>query len=207
MSRSHHPALPPLEHCVESIEAEYVRLGHQLGWRFLAGPRRTFTTGTRFALVTLNPGGTCEDPTQPRLSSESGSAYWIESWNGYPAGTAPLQRQIQQLFARTVRIIGSMDSARDFVESQVLIAHFIPFRSPNLECLHRRGESLAFGQRLWSDILATWTPHVIMTISKEAWTPHVIMYRGSLPLPGSRAGDVGNASSAASPVQVPVVLH
>ena len=169
MSGVHRPALPTLEHCVESIETAYRRLGHEIGWRFLAGPRRTFTTSTRFALVTLNPGGTHEDPAHPRASSENGSAYWIESWKGYPVGTAPLQIQVQQLFASIGRIVGSKDSAREFVESQVLIAHLIPFRSRNLKSLHRPQESFAFARELWSDILAAWTPRVIMTISKDAF--------------------------------------
>ena len=51
----------------------------------------------------------------------------------------------------------------------MLIAHLIPFRSRNLESLHRRDESIAFGRRLWSDILAAWTPRVIMTIGKEVF--------------------------------------
>ena len=83
------PAFPSLEQCVESIDAAYERLGHRLGWRFLAGPRRTFTDRARFGFITLNPGGTHEDPEHPRSSSENGSAYWIESWKGYPPGTAP----------------------------------------------------------------------------------------------------------------------
>ena len=91
------PSLPSLEQCVESIEAAYARLGHQLGWRFLVGPRRTFTADTRFAFITLNPGGKHENLAHPRSSSENGSAYWIESWKGYPVGTAPLQFQIQGL--------------------------------------------------------------------------------------------------------------
>ena len=73
-------SLPSLEQCVESIEAAYARLGHQLGWRFLVGPRRTFTADTRFAFITLNPGGKHENLAHPRSSSENGSAYWIESW-------------------------------------------------------------------------------------------------------------------------------
>ncbi len=81
------PDISALERRVESISAAYKRLG----WRFLAGPGRTFTSRTAFALITLNPGGAREDPDHLRTSSENGSAYWIESWKGYPPGTAPLQ--------------------------------------------------------------------------------------------------------------------
>ena len=161
--------MPRLEQCVESIEAAYARLGHQVGWRFLAGPRRTLTADTRFAFITLNPGGTHEDPAHPRSSSEDGNAYWIESWKGYPVGTAPLQFQVQELFARIARIVGATEPARDFVETRVLMAHFIPFRSPNLDSLHRRTESIAYAHQLWSRILAVWTPRTILTIDRETF--------------------------------------
>ena len=165
----HHPTFPSLEHCVESIEAEYARLGHQLGWRFLAGPRRTFTASTRFAFITLNPGGTHEDPAHPRASSENGSAYWIEYWKGHSAGTESLQRQVQELFARIARIIDVNESPRALVETRVLTAYFVPFRSPNCNELHRPRESIAFACRLWSGILAAWTPRVVLTIGQKTF--------------------------------------
>ena len=163
------PAFPSLEHCVESIDEAYKRLGHRLGWRFLAGSRRTFTDRARFGFITLNPGGTHEDPEHPRSSSENGSAYWIESWKGCPPGTAPLQRQIQELFNRIVRVVGASEPARDFVETRVLMAHFVPFRSLSLERLHRPGESIAWARQFWSDILAAWTPWTILTIDRETF--------------------------------------
>ena len=165
----HSPALPALEHCVKSIEVAYARLGHQIGWRFLVGPRRTFTATTRFAFITLNPGGTHEDPAHPRSSSENGSAYWIESWKECPAGTEPLQRQIQELFARIAHSVGAKEPTRDFVETHVLAAYFVPFRSPRFNTLHRRRESIEFARQLWSDILAALTPLVLLTIGQETF--------------------------------------
>lgn len=131
------PSMPRFGQCVESIEAAYARLGHQIGWRFLAGPRHTFTVDTRFGFVTLNPGGTHEDPAHPRASSEDGNAYWIESWKGYPVGMAPLQLEVRELFTRIARIVGTTESVRDFVETRVLMAHFVPFRSPSFDSLQR----------------------------------------------------------------------
>ena len=167
-----HVDFPPLERCVESIDAAYRRFGHRLGWRFLAGPRRTFTPRTQFAFITLNPGGAHEDPDHPRSSSESGSAYWIESWKGHPPGTAPLQFQVQELFARIITVVGASESPRAFVENRVLIAHFVPFRSPSLDTLHRRRESITFARQFWADILAEWIPRTILTIEsllKHVW--------------------------------------
>jgi hypothetical protein len=59
------------------IEAEYQRLGHTLGWRFLTCSERNIDTAS-VALVTINPGGGTFEP--PKWSVESGSAYVIESW-------------------------------------------------------------------------------------------------------------------------------
>ena len=167
--RPAYPSLPSLEYCVESIEAAYARLGHQRGWRFLVGPRRTFTASTRFAFITLNPAGTHEDPVHPRASSENGSAYWIESWKEYPVGTEPLQFQVQELFARIARILDANESPRTFVETHVLMAYFVPFRSPNYNELHRPRESIEFARQLWSHILAGWTPHTILTIDQRTF--------------------------------------
>ena len=174
---------PSLEHCVESIDAAYERLGHRLGWRFLTGPRRTFTNRTPFGLITLNPGGTHEEPEHPRSSSEKGSAYWIESWKGIRPGKAPLQLQVQELISRIVGVLGGSESARQFVESRVLTAHFVPFRSPSLEELHRRAESIAWARGFWSHILAAWTPGTIMTIDRVTFQNlYVIISRGPLEL-------------------------
>ncbi|MDE0029283.1 MAG: HigA family addiction module antitoxin [Deltaproteobacteria bacterium] len=160
------PDISAFERCVESINAAYTRLGHRLGWRFLAGPRRTFASHAPFALITLNPGGAREDPNHPRASSENSSAYWIESWKGCPPGTAPLQFQFQELFARIVTIVDASESPRAFVENRVLVAHFVPFRSPSLAALHRRCESIAFARRFWAEILAEWIPRTILTIDR-----------------------------------------
>ncbi len=163
------PDISALERRVESIKAAYTRLGHQLGWRFLAGPRRTLTSRAPFALITLNPGGARENPDHPRTSltsSEKGSAYWIESWKEKPPGTAPLQLQFQELFARIVAIVDARESPRAFVEDRVLAAHFVPFRSPSLDRLHRRRESIAFARRLWAELLAEWIPRTILTIDR-----------------------------------------
>ena len=160
---------PSLERCIASIDAAYTRFGHRLGWRFLAGPRRTFTSRAEFALITLNPGGAHEDRDHPRPSSEKGNAYWIESWKGYPPGSAPLQLQVQELFSRICTIVGASETPRAFVENRVLIAHFVPFRSPSLETLHRRSESIAFARQFWAYILAEWIPRTILTIDRATF--------------------------------------
>ena len=167
--RDSRPDFPSLERCVASIDAAYTRFGHRLGWRFLAGPRRTFTSRAQFALITLNPGGAHEDPDHPRPSSEKGSAYWIESWKGCPPGTTPLQLQVQELFSRIVTIVGASETPRAFVENRVLIAHFVPFRSPSLDTLHRRSESIGFARQFWADILADWIPRTILTIDRATF--------------------------------------
>lgn len=155
-----------IDNRVESISAAYKRLGHRLGWRFLAGPQRTLTSRAPFALISQNPGGARENPDHPRTSSENGSAYWIESWKGYPPGKAPLQLQFQELFARIVTIVDARESPRAFVENRVLAAHFVPFRSRSLDTLHRRNESIAFARRFWTELLAEWIPRTILTIDR-----------------------------------------
>ena len=56
------------------------------------------------------------------------------------------------------------ESPRAFVENRVLAAHFVPFRSPSLDALHRRSESIAFARQFWAELLAEWIPRTILTI-------------------------------------------
>lgn len=145
-------------------------LGHTLGWRFVTCPAALLARETPIGLITLNPGGNRDDSDKhDPVSTESGSSYWVESWNGQPAGTAVLQRQVQSLIGGIARHLGSNLDARTFADTQVLSAHFIPFRSPTLEDLGKRDESMAFARRLWSDILQDWHPRLIVTLSRDTF--------------------------------------
>ena len=159
------------EECVERIEQAYLDLGHPIGWRFLSGPRRTFSPSTRIAFLTLNPGGDTDPyPEHPQESSEPGSAYWMERWKGKPPGQESLQVQVQSLFQMIREIVGAEEiSARAFVESRVLTGHFIPFRSPDFNSLVRPRESIGFSRDLWADILAGWMPQVLVAMSGQTF--------------------------------------
>ncbi len=61
---------------VSEIEAEYARLGHPIGWRFLMTPARTLRTGVPTALITLNPGGRREPADHPTASCDGGRPRW-----------------------------------------------------------------------------------------------------------------------------------
>ncbi|MSQ92815.1 MAG: hypothetical protein EXR87_07795 [Gammaproteobacteria bacterium] len=155
---------------VRDIKAAYRRLGHTLGWRFLTGPKATLDPATEVALISLNPGGSAIPADHPSASSEAGSSYLIESWNGPPRGQAPLQRQVQALFREIMARRSETGSVADFLATRVLTSHFIPFRSPSFATLTRRSESVEFGRDLWRRILAAWRPRLLVTIDREAYT-------------------------------------
>jgi hypothetical protein len=123
-----------------AIEAEYRRLGHRLGWRFLYGPERTLQTA-EVAVISLNPGGSAYEP--PSWSCEDGSAYLRESWKGRPAGMESHQTQIRRMLA----LLGSSPD-------EVLAGPFVPFRSRNWGELASKQASVSFGRRLWKWALA-----------------------------------------------------
>jgi hypothetical protein len=149
---------------VAAIKAAYGSLGHTLGWRFLTGPKATLSSGADIGFITLNPGGNSEPPDHPNASCEGGNAYLTETWPGSFAGVAPLQRQVQMLFTQLKAKLGYQGSLREFMDSEVMSAYFIPFRSPSIAALPRYRESLAFAVDLWSGILQSWTPRCIITI-------------------------------------------
>ena len=151
---------------VAEIEAEYERLGHRIGWRFLMSPRRTLRRGASTVLLTLNPGGKVDPVGHPKASHENGSAYVHERWPSdgatgalLPPGRAPLQRQVQDLFA----FLGEDPD-------ETLSAYFIPFRSPSLRELTTPRESRAFAKRLWRRLLRELQPRRVVTLGQDAFS-------------------------------------
>jgi hypothetical protein len=119
----------------QEIQDEHDRLGHRLGWRWLATPMSTLHSAS-VAIITLNPGGKYYEA--PILSCENGNAYFDESWKGRLAGSDPLQIQIQRLIA----LSGA-------AKANVCIGHLVPFRSPDWSSLDRKRESTTYGFSLW----------------------------------------------------------
>jgi hypothetical protein len=65
--------------------------------------------------------------------------------------------------------VGFIGSEADFLDHHVLTAHYVPFRSPRFEDLENPGESLAFANTLWKQILGRWVPRTIITIDRKAF--------------------------------------
>jgi hypothetical protein len=144
------------DQCVASIDTEYRSLGHALGWRFLTCRKALFCPETKVLMLSTNPGGSSEDPEHPRASSEAGSSYVVERWHGFPAGSAPLQEQVQQMASKLgLRL------------DDLLSAYFIPFRSPEMARLHRPEESKDFAIRLWEGAFDAIAPELVICLGKE----------------------------------------
>ena len=155
------------EQCCSKIDSAYVQLGHTLGWRFLTGPQSAFVAHPKVALVTLQPSGSHDYPEHPRRSSEGGSAYIIESWDGLPAGADPLQRQIRMLFVALASRVGARSG--DALLTESLTAHFVPFRSPTFAALPNKSASLAFSESLWATIFEFIHPKVVVVLDEKAF--------------------------------------
>jgi hypothetical protein len=156
--------------CAQDIEDTYHRLGHTLGWRFLTGPKATLAPATEIAFISLNPGGAEESVHQSGASHEDGSSYVTERWQNALPGLSPLQRQVQSLCAELMHHLHETGSVNHFLAQHVLTAHFIPFRSPSFATLANPQASLAFARSLWSRILQTWCPRLILTIDRETYS-------------------------------------
>jgi hypothetical protein len=148
----------------DSIEAEYERLGHQLGWRLLTCPWKNIGQAS-VALITINPGGGRYENAQ--WSVEEGSAYVVESWKGQAPGTEKLQRQVRRMF----RLIG-------IAPSDILSGYLVPFRSRSWGDLPKKPESLHFGKKLWREILAHSNIRTVFAFGKDAG-PHVASLFGA----------------------------
>jgi hypothetical protein len=122
----------------DTIVAEYDRLGHKLGWRFLTCPERNVEKAS-VALVTINPGGGSYEP--PKWSVEEGSAYVVESWKGGFPGEEHLQRQVRRMF-----------EIMNVAPESVLSGYLVPFRSRDWGSLQNKPNSLRFGVDLWREV-------------------------------------------------------
>lgn len=153
--------------CVREIEAEYARLQHSLGWRFLGVSKRVLRGPARLAVVSLNPAGRFEPPGHPRESVEAGSWYTAESWGGCPPGESRLQRQVRLLFRELAVRTGFSGDPDDLI-GESLVANVVPFRSPVMTALPRRQESFAFAQQLWAKVLPRVRPRLIVCLGRDA---------------------------------------
>ncbi|HEY1630141.1 MAG TPA: uracil-DNA glycosylase family protein [Rhizomicrobium sp.] len=147
-----------------TIEAEYQRLGHSLGWRLLTCPARNIATA-KIALITTNPGG--REPKPPLWALDTGSAYVDESWKCRPAGEERLQRQVRRMFEL-------MEIAPD----EVLSGYLVPFRSRDWNSLPEKAPSLDFGMRIWRAILERARPQIVIAFGKDI-AVHVVSLLGA----------------------------
>ena len=136
------------------IESAYQKSGNDCGWRFLSSPAATLDSA-KIALIDQTPGGDHQPADHGEFAMREGSAYELESWDGYPPGESRLQRQIRGL------LLG--------VEcSEVLAGHFVPFRAPNWESLKNPEYASRVGKSLWTDIFDRTRPELVVTMGNKA---------------------------------------
>lgn len=158
------------EDTIKRIERFYKDHGYRLGRRFLTCSRKVLDGGTpQIALITLNPGGKRQRPDHPQNSCEEGCAYLVESWkNGMPPGEAPLQIQVRRMFAELAIKLRYSGTPENLLEES-LSGYFVPFRSPSFEELEHRREALDFGESIWSSILESVRPGLIICIDTKTY--------------------------------------
>ena len=157
------------EDTVKRIERFYKDRGYRLGRRFLTCSRKVLDGTPQVALITLNPGGKRQRPDHPKNSCEEGCAYLVESWkNGKPPGEAPLQIQVRRMFAELAERLEYPGTPEELLKES-LSGYFIPFRSPSFEELEHKREALDFGESIWSSILESVRPGLIICIGKDTY--------------------------------------
>jgi hypothetical protein len=152
-----------LQPFADRIQAEYDRLRHRRGWRFLESPAATLSPYTRLAFVGLNPSGNNYEP--PQLSVEAGNAYRVERWG--PGGQPDaLQAQVRRMYEALAREADSLTASE--LMDETLAGNFCPFRSPLWAQLERRRESIEFSRRLWADALDIARPRAVICLGESA---------------------------------------
>ncbi|MFM6832306.1 MAG: uracil-DNA glycosylase family protein [Novosphingobium sp.] len=145
----------PASELESQIHSAYLASGNTLGWRFLYSPLSVLNHSD-VAFIGLNPGGAEIEPNLFAL--EKGSAYRDEVWwEGCGAGGSPLQIQVQTLFQML-----------DVNPERVLAGNLVPFRSPCWETLRNPSDALAFGRRIWGEILRKVRPRLVVAMGEVA---------------------------------------
>ena len=131
-------------------------------------PRRLLNPQTKILYLGLNPGGKEDLPEHPHTSCENGTAFFTESWKNNVPGTENLQVQTQLLFERLRNHLGIHGiTTREFSDSHILSAYFIPFRSDSWESLPKKTESIKSACKLWEKIFSHWMPTYIITLGRD----------------------------------------
>ena len=136
------------------IQAEYDRLGYDLGWTFMMTPAARLHDA-KVCLVGLNPGG--GDPGDHLWSVEEGNAYFRQRWGKDKSSYSSLQLQIHEL----ARLCG-------VGEDEMLAAQFIPFRSRSLRSLAQQQSAFEFGRKLWAWVMASTPATVFLCLGNDA---------------------------------------
>ena len=148
------------------VQAEYDRLGYDLGWTFMMTPAARLHDA-KVCLVGLNPGG--GDPGDHLWSVEDGNAYFHERWGKDGRSYSALQLQVHEL----ARLCG-------VGEDEMLAAQFVPFRSRSLRSLAQQRSAFEFGRKLWAWVMATAPATVFLCLGNDA-AAHLRQVAGAKP--------------------------
>jgi hypothetical protein len=135
------------------IDAEYQKLGHTLGWRFLTCPEANIDSAS-VALISIHPGGDVFE--DGKWSVEAGNAYVLESWKGCSPGKEKLQKQVRRMF-----------EVMEVSPNAILSGYLVPFRSPSWEDLPAKPESIQFGISLWREVFKRTRVDTVVAFGKE----------------------------------------
>lgn len=138
------------------IEAEYQKRGYNLGWRLLCSPWEV-VEGAEVAFIGLQPGGSVEPLDHATLCMSAGSAYEQEAWGYNAPGQAPLQLEILSVFQKL-----------NVQPDSVLAGNLIPFRAPTADKFSGMVDAIAFGEKIWTDILRNAKPRVVIAMGEIA---------------------------------------
>ncbi|MCI7373507.1 MAG: hypothetical protein MSH27_05170, partial [Desulfovibrio piger] len=114
--------------CCDFIDAEYQRLGHTLGYRFLTCSHTLLNPDIKLLYLSQSPAGSTDIKEHPKTSCEYGSPFFVERWDGDTPGTSSLQQQTQGMFAMLQAQLKIPGTVRDFAEQHILSGYFVPFR-------------------------------------------------------------------------------
>lgn len=160
--------------CCDFIDAEYKRLGHTLGYRFLTCPQNLLNPDMKLLYLSQSPAGGTDIKEHPKTSCEYGSPFFVERWDGKEAGASVLQQQTRQMFAMLQAQLKIPGTVRNFAEQHILSGYFIPFRDyashknknetdeEKKKSKEKEKACLASAHQLWQKIFQKWTPSCIL---------------------------------------------
>ena len=153
----------------KKIEIANTEINNAAGYRFLLGPKSTFSKTTPILLLDYHPNLALEGEELIKPTSEKGTAYYTETWDKkYKNKLSDLQTQIKYFMEQLCIKLNSPHKPEYFIDNYILSSYFIHFRLDSNNDKHIN-TLINKSNKIWEAIFLKYTPQYIIILGKNTY--------------------------------------